>query len=378
MGKVDASGRSAQADAGRRKILFVLPSLRGGGTERVMTILLRHLDRSRFEPHLALLDKAGPYLAEIPADVPVDDLKVSRVRYALPRILRVVRRLRPHAVLSALCELNLAAAFAKPFFPRGVRLYLQEVTSLSAHLAEGGKDTRVMRWVYRRLYSRADRIICKADYILDDLARHFCISPDKMIRIYNPLDIFGIRKQAEECPNPLEGDGPHLVAAGRLARVKGFDVLIDALARVRKTIPARLTLLGDGALEMDLKNQANRVGLAGAVRFAGFQKNPYPYLKHADLFVLSSRYEGLPAVILEAMALGTPAVAVDCPGGVREILKDCKPGWLVPQSDAEALARGIIAALQSRAEDLSGKQNLERALDKFRLERIMKQYEDLL
>jgi glycosyltransferase involved in cell wall biosynthesis len=350
----------------------------GGGAERVIMILLRHLDRSRFEPHLALLKKAGPYLGEIPADVPLHDLKASRVRYALPEIVRLVRELRPATVVTALSELNLAAAIIRPFFPRGVRLYLQEVTSLSAYLGEDGKDTRTMRWLHRRLYSRADKIICVSEYARRDLAEHFGIPRPKMTVIYNPVDRERVGRLADADENPFTTPGPHLVAVGRLVRVKGYDVLLDALARVRQTIPAQLTILGDGPLELDLKNQARRLGLADAVRFVGFQENPYSYFRHADLFVLSSRYEGLPLVVLEALSLGTPVVATDCPGGIREIIAEFGEEWLVPPSNAGALAEGIVSALQPGARKASFEDKLENTLEKFRLQRILKQYEDLL
>jgi glycosyltransferase involved in cell wall biosynthesis len=378
MGQADVSERIRHPETQRRRVLFILPSLRGGGTERVITILLRHLDRGRFEPHLALLEKAGPFLDEVPADVPIHDLNVSRVRYAFPSILEVVWELRPDTVLSSLCELNLAVAFVKPFFPPGTRLLLQEATSLSSYLAEKGEDTGLMRWLYRRLYSRATKIICKADYVLDDLARHFGIPRDKMLRIYNPVDVARITQLAESGANPFPTNGPHLVAAGRLVNVKGFDVLLDALKLVRETIPVQLTILGEGPLESDLKARSTRLGLSDAVRFAGFQANPYAFYKHADLFVLSSRYEGMPSAILEALSLGTPVVATDCPGGVREIIAGSNMGLMVPSSNPRLLAEAIISAIESGKQKPSKTQELEALLEKFGVDRVMAQYEDLL
>ncbi len=344
-----------------------------------MVILLRHLDRSRFEPHLALLQKVGPYLNEVPQDVPIHELRASRMRYAFPAIIRVVWRLRPTAVLSTLREMNLAMIIAKPFLPRGLRLLVRETTPVSAHLADDSRYPRMWHWLYRRCYVRADKIICGADYNLNDLAENFGIPRQKLARIYNPLDVDRVRQLADTGESPFSATGPHIVTAGRLSKVKGYDVLLNAMALVRKTISsAELTILGQGPLEFDLKAQRDRLGLSEAVHFAGFQLNPYPYLKHADLFVLSSRYEGLPNVVLEALALGTPVVATDCPGGVREILAGSRMGSLVPVSDARLLADKMVSACNSGRAISPRAEALEGIFDKFRVERVTREYEDLL
>jgi glycosyltransferase involved in cell wall biosynthesis len=378
MEKVEASEITKPAETQRRRVLFVLPSLVGGGAERVMVVVLRHLDRSRFEPHLAVVNKKGPYLSDIPEDVPIHDLGGGRVRYASPALLRLVWRLRPQAILSTLREVNLAVLVLKPLFPRGVKLIVREGIAVSADLDSGSQRQGFSRWLYRHYYAAADKIICVAEYVRKDLAEQFAIPLEKMVTIYSPADVQRIRELATANPNPYTGAGPHLVAAGRLSKQKGFDVLLDALALVRRTILAQLTILGEGPLEAELKAQAQKLGLLDSVCFAGFQTNPYPFFKHADLFVLSSRYEGLPVVLLEALSLGTPVVATDAPGGAGEILAGCSMGLLVPRSNAPALAQGIISALQSRAENPSSVDNLEGTLDKFRVERVMKQYEDLL
>ena len=200
----------------------------------------------------------------------------------------------------------------------------------------------------------------------------------KMVVIYNPMDVERVRRLADAGENPFADPGPHLVAVGRLWKQKGFDVLLDSLALIRNSLAAKLTIVGEGPLELELKAQSERLGLSGAVRFVGFQPNPYAYLKHADLFVLSSRYEGLPNVVLEALALGKPVVATDCPGGVREIIEGCRSGRLVPSDNPRLLAEAIVAALKSRNENSSTAHSLEKLLEKFGVERVTAQYEDLL
>jgi len=365
--------------APRQRILFILPTLGGGGLERAAVTLLRHLDRSRLEPHLALLAAVGPYLKDVPEDVPIHNLKTFRVRRSLPALVHVVRRLRPEVVLSTPREVNMAMGFVRPWLPKDLKLLVQEQCSATQELAEKSPYPRIWRWLYRTFYTRADTIICVADYLLNDLAEHYAVPRHKMVRIYNPVDIGGIRQQAHAGVNPYSGPGPHLVAAGRLAQQKGFDLLLEAMGLVRQAVPTvRLTLLGDGALEFELKQQCARLGLRESVHFVGFQPNPYPYFKHADLFVLSSRYEGLPVVVLEALACGTPVVAADCPGGTREILAGSEMGFLVPNANPLRLAKGIITACKEAGKNSSKAEGLEKLLNKFSIEEIVRSYDALL
>ncbi len=356
-----------------------MPTLGGGGAERVTVTLVQHLDRSRFEPHLALVEALGPYLKEVPADVPLYDLKAKRVRHALPGMIRLCWKLRPHAIHSAMCELNLATVLSRPFLPPGLRLLLREDSSPSAQNAQRRKHPRLWNWLYRHLYPRADRIICVGDHVLDDLAENFGIPRSKMARVYNPVDLDMTRRLAEAGVTPYCGKGPHLVAAGRLSKEKGFDVLLDAMPSVRAAISdADLTILGEGPLKPDLLAQRERLGLTETVHLAGFQPNPYPYFKHADLFVLPSRYEAFGLVVVEALAVGTPVVASDCPGAVREILGDCPNARLVRPSDPKALAETIVAAVNFARTELQPDQGLGSFLSRFDVKTVMRDYEELL
>ncbi len=363
----------------RRRVLFLMPTLGGGGAERVIVTLLRHLDRARFEPHLALVEAVGPYLEEVPADIPLHDLKAKRVRHAFPGIIRLSWKLRPHAIHSAMCELNLATVLSRPFLPPGLRLLIREDSLLSALNAQERHHPLVWNWLCRQLYARADKIICVGNYVLDDLANNFSIPRSKLARIYNPVDLDMARQQAEAGGNPYSGEGPHLVAAGRLSKEKGFDVLLDALPLARAAIShADLTILGEGPLKADLLAQRERLGLTRAVHLAGFQPNPYPYFKHADLFVLPSRFEGFGLVVMEALAVGTPVVASDCRGSVREILAGCPIARLVRPSDPKALAEGIISAFKTPNSELQSHGELDVFLSRFEVKRVMRDYEELL
>ena len=355
----------------RKKVLFLLPSLTGGGAERVFTTLLRHLDRARFEPHLALLQATGAYMEDIPKDVPIHDLKVSRVRYGLPAILRLVWRLRPKTILATMGHLNIALICAKPFFPRDTRLLVREAVIPSALFREENKNIRIWGWLYRHIYKHADKIVCLSDSMVADLVENFAIPREKLVRIYNPVDTGKVRELAQTGNNPFSGAGPNLVAAGRVCRQKGFDLLIHAMPAVLQRFPrAQLMILGEGPLEAELKEQSRNLGLQEKVILLGFQANPWLYLKHADAFILPSRYEGLPNVLLEALALGTRVVVSDCPGGIREIRDSVGSMAVVPPEDPSALAEAIISVCSSPAPVVE-------SLGRFDLQQVVSEYSNI-
>lgn len=333
---------------GRKRVLFLIPAFAGGvgGAERVIITLLRHLDHARFECHLGLVLEGNAFLDDIPAEVVVHRMRVTRMRYCLPAIVRLAWKVRPQTILSTVSYLNMMSVLARPCLPGNVRLLIREAVQPSAFIANDTKHPRLWDFVYRHLYRRADKIICLSDSMRQELAEHFLVPPEKLTRIYNPVDVAMVRRQSEGARTPYSGPGPHVVAMGRLQHQKAYDVLLHSFSIVLKAIPdARLAILGEGPLEAQLKEQAVALGLDHAVSFLGFQKNPWPYARHADLFVLASRFEGLPNAVLEVLALGTPVVATDCPGGIREIQKAAGQIVLVPPENPGALADAIVSML---------------------------------
>ncbi len=362
----------------RKRILFLVPAFaRGiGGAERVISTLLRHFDHSRFECHLALAQDGAAFLEEIPACVTLHQLRVSRMRYALPGIVRLARRLQPQTIMSTVAYLNAMLIAAKPFLPKSSRVILREATTPSAFIEKDTSHPRRWRWIYQHLYPRAEKIVCLSDSIVEEMASHFAIPRKKLVRIYNPVDVPMLRQLAAALPNPYQENGPHLVAAGRLRKEKGVDLLVDAMEEVLRRFPqAQLFLLGEGPDEPTLRAQAARLGIGTQVNFLGFQESPWAYLSNADLFVLPSRLEGMPNALLEALALGTPAVATDCSGAVREIRKAVGSVDLVPTEDAAGLAAGIISALSRPAGDRPKLQSA--ALDQFAPQHIATEYSKL-
>lgn len=359
----------------KKKVLFLIPSLTGGGAERVFTLLLRHLDRDRFEPQLAVLESGGTYTGDVPADVVIHDLAAPRVRYALPGLIRLIWKTRPDTIVSTLGHLNVAISLFRNLLPPSLRVIVREAIFVSSLLPELSKNRRTWSWLYRHSYKQADLIICLSDSMVEDMADNFGLSREKMVRIYNPVDVAKVNVEASREPNPLTGPGPHIVAAGRLNRQKGFDVLLNAMPKVLAALPgARLSILGEGELKGALEEQARGLQLTASVQLLGFKKNPWVFLKHADVFVLPSRYEGMPNVMLEAMALGTPVVATNCPGAVAEIHAMTGAVAMVPTEDAGALADAIIAACHvDKDRDASARQ-LQKLFD---VQRVVDEYSEV-
>lgn len=333
-----------------KTVLFLIPTLTGGGAERVIVTLLRHLDRQRFKLILAVVDcRQAVFREEVPNDVEFIDLGCTRVRQALPKIIGLIWRRRPDVVFSTLSHLNLALAMLRPLLPDKVRYLARETSLVSQNLATM-PWSRLWPLAYRFFYSTLDRVICQSEAMREDLVGNFKLPGHKAVVIRNPVDIERLRILAAEPPaEPFSSPAGsiRLVAAGRLSLEKGFDLLLDSLALLNDP-RFHLTVLGEGPLRGVLKAQMVALGLGRQVRFLGYQSNPYPYFAQADALVLSSRYEGLPNVVLEALACRTPVIAMPSIGGVKEILADCAGCLLAKEVSAPALAAVLASFIGAR------------------------------
>jgi glycosyltransferase involved in cell wall biosynthesis len=297
---------------------------------------------------LVLARAEGPYMEQIPSCVRLVDLKARRVLESVPALVKYLRSERPSGLLSVMFA-NIMAVWARSLSGIPQRLIINEQNTLSS-LVHNKND---LRWklypaLAARFYPGANSITAVSKYVADDLVAIAKIPPQRIQVVYNPVVTKDVRRKAEaplEHPWFQDGQPPVIVAVGRLTDQKAFDVLIRAFALLRKNRRAHLLILGEGENRRSLQSLIDELGLQKDVNLMGFVQNPYPYMARGWLFVLPSRWEGLPTVLIEALYLGAPVVATDCRGGSREILKDGQYGKLVPVDVPLLLAEAMQAAL---------------------------------
>jgi glycosyltransferase involved in cell wall biosynthesis len=335
-----------------RSLLVVSQSLGGGGAERVITILLRDLDRERFRPSLALFSREGAFLEGIPGDVPVFGLGEQssyNVFRTAARLSRVIRSARPSVILGVLNHPNLVTlAVCRAFF-RDIPVVIRAGDNLSLSLKKD-RGRHLKRFLHRCFYPHARRVIAVSCGVKDDLERRFGIPGDQIQVIYNPCEIDRIQRLAREQPDlPIDWSIPTVVVVGRLTEQKGFGYLLQAFTAVAQGRPCQLLILGEGEDRPALSRQATALGIADRILMPGFQANPFAYMARSHVFVLSSLWEGFPNVIVDAMACGIPVVSTDCPFGPSEIITHSVNGLLVPPADAGTLATAIKQVLMDQA-----------------------------
>jgi glycosyltransferase involved in cell wall biosynthesis len=288
----------------RPTVAFLLPDLAGGGAQRVMLTLLRHLDRSRFTPRLMVLGTIDTLLDTVAADVPLDRANASRVRQGLPWLVRQIRSVRPDIIVSTLGYTNLSLLAIKPLLPAQTRLVVREANTPDATIRQL-PGLVPARQLYRSLYPRAARVIAQTETIAVALTELAPGVASRLRLLPNPVDVAQLRARAST-PLREEGPGLRLVAAGRLTHQKGFDRLIHFMRRLSPG--TRLAIHGEGPDRASLEQQIKGHGLESRVRLTGFTPDLPAHLAGADALVMPSRWEGLPNVALEALAVGTPVV----------------------------------------------------------------------
>jgi glycosyltransferase involved in cell wall biosynthesis len=341
--------------SGRLRVLFFTSTLGGGGAEKHLLRIANHLDREKFDVSLAVVKPCGEFESSLSPDVRKYHLNrrgagstTVRMFQSIKPLRQVIRRERPGLIFSVIDLANLVNVTAGRGMAGRPKIVLGVQTPPS--IAYGHSRHPVSRLMLRlipRLYPKADQIIALSKGVAADLA---ALSPrmrERLTVIYNAgVEAEVLAGARESVPANELPDAPLVVACGRLKTVKGFSTLLDALALVRQFIPAHLWIVGEGEQRPFLEKKIERLGLQDCVRLVGFQQNPFKYMAAADLFVLSSLFEGFGNVIVEAMACGVPVVATDCPFGPGEIIADGENGLLVAPASATALADGILRVLR--------------------------------
>ncbi|WP_026278810.1 MULTISPECIES: glycosyltransferase [unclassified Thioalkalivibrio] len=322
------------------------------GVDRVVTNLVREFGHYSLEFDLLTLRGHGPYIDNLPPNVRRVPLRAAHRNTTLPALITYLLRHRPQALYTASHRLNRTALLARRLARPGMPVAIRMGMSISATLAEmkPSRARRLQRSM-QRWYPQADAVIAPSEGVGHDLNTLAGVPADRLHVIPNPIVTTDLINQAAA---PLEDpwlqdsrtqDIPVVLGAGSLELRKDFSSLIRAFAKLRQRRPLRLVILGEGRERTNLEQLARDLGVEQDLRLPGFQYNPYAWMARANVFALTSRREGSGAVLVEALACGTPCVATDCPSGPAEILDQGTLGPVIPIGDIEALAQALDTLL---------------------------------
>jgi glycosyltransferase involved in cell wall biosynthesis len=332
-----------------RTIALMLPRLNGGGAERMMLQLAGGLARLGYRVDLVVAVLKGPYIAELPANVRMVNLGLRRRPYRLALIPLVVYllRTRPAVLITALFEADMLALLAT--LPWRWLTPVVLTFRVDPGTQPGGHYRSWLHWeICRRVYPLAKGYIAVSEGVRQAHVFGMGLPSQRLITVYNPTlrpEINQLAAQPLDHPWFAAGQPPVILAVGRLEMQKRFDLLIRALAGVRRSREARLVILGQGPLLQDLKELAAELGVEEAVDFPGFDLNPFRYMRHAVVLALTSDQEGLPNVLIEALYCGLPVVSTDCPSGPKEVLQGGRWGQLVAPGDLAELVQALETTL---------------------------------
>jgi len=361
-----------------KKISFFIPSLCGGGAQRVFVNLANEFADRNFKVDLVLIKKEGPYLAEVSKNINIIELKSKRALFSLFPLIRYLKEINPSVLISSLEHANIIAVLAKILSRSKTKIIIRVASTLSFSL-KGTKNYK--RWLRKYgamiFYRLAEEVITNSKGSADDLARVLKIPRERIRVIYNPTVNAGIFEKAKKDINHKwlkDKKATVILGVGRLNESKDFSTLIRAFNILREKINAKLLILGEGEERKKLEILIKELSLENEVDMPGFADNPYAYMARSDVYVLSSRWEGLPNTLIEAMACGTPVVSTNCPSGPVEILEDGKYGKLVPVGDVEALAGAISEALNNPSKP----EILQERANYFSVDNLINEYLKLL
>ncbi len=359
-----------------RKLIFVLPTLGIGGGERVVTNIANHLDRSKYEVKILLIrDTRHSYVSSLKSDIQVYSLSFKgKMRFALIPLLKVLIKEKPQVVFMGMGDLNLMLSPFIYFF-RSYKWIARETNTVSKKV-----KSPILRFFYKLFYSNYDLIIAQCKGMKDDLVNQSKIAEEKIMVINNPLDTTAIKNKLEASSHYAFNEKVvNIVACGRLTYQKGFDLLLKEFSKIRNIENFHLTIVGAGYMD-DVENQegllmrlTSELGIQRYITFAGYQPNVYSILKKADYFILSSRYEGFPNVVLESLYCGIPVLANNYADDIQDMIKDGINGYIF------SFEQSNLSEVLDKAQKTHWDENVIRAsVREFEIEYVIKEYNCIL
>lgn len=325
------------------KILFFLPNLEGGGAERVSVNIINKLDKNQFDVSLALVKLEGEYLENLAEHVNVINLNSSRIAFSIFKLRKVIDEIDPEIVFSSLFTTNIILYFSILLRRSVPKLILRSPNSPELVL-KNNEMSLIVKKLLELAYQKANYVLAQTPEMKKEIVNYHHINKNKIIVFTNPLDTKYIDSQIKNIKNPFSEETINIVASGRLHKQKGFDILIKAFKEVyMKNNNFRLYVIGNDKGEKErLIKLINKLELNEYVKLLGFQKNPYRYYYYSDLYVLSSRWEGLPNTVLENLYLNKPIVSTRCIPYMEKLIDDDKNGFLIEIDDIQEMSRAIL------------------------------------
>jgi glycosyltransferase involved in cell wall biosynthesis len=334
-----------------QRIALLSPSLEGGGAERVLLNLAGGLVAEGIGVDVVLASATGVFLSQLPSEARVIDLKCSRIASSVLPLAGYLRKVRPDALLAFQDHTAVAAIVAATLSRSRTPIFPAVHSTWTKMLETGGPKEHILARIASIAYRHAAGVITVSEGAAAAIVSCLGVERSRVHVIYNPVvtgDLFSKAEAAVEHPWFNADQPPVILGIGRLTQAKDFETLVKSFARLRARCPARLMILGEGEGRPALEALVRKLDVSRDVALPGFVDNPYPYLRQASVFVLSSVWEGLPTVLIEALALGAPIVSTDCPSGPAEILSNGRHGTLIPVGDIEAMACAMHEAITTR------------------------------
>lgn len=335
---------------GNRLAVFLATSGHSG-VDRVMKNLIVEISGRGFSVDLLRIENHGPYLESAEKNIRVVDLGTAHVTSSFPKVVSYLRKEQPQALLADKDRVNRVALWANRLAGEQTKLAVRIGTTVTENLAKRGWLNRHLQYYsMRHFYSWANAVIVPSEGVAEDLASISRLPPERIKVLPSPVvtgELVELASKPIAHPWFNSEAPPIILAAGELCERKDFATLIRAFAKVRQQRPSKLVILGEGRQRAYLTALTRELGIESEVSLPGFVANPYAYMDKAALFTLSSRCEGSPVVLMEALAVGVPVVSTDCPSGPREILQGGRFGPLVPVADVDALAHAIVSTLDN-------------------------------
>jgi glycosyltransferase involved in cell wall biosynthesis len=356
-------------------ILFIMPYLNRGGAEGVVVNIANRLDRNQFRVSFLVFQKRGDLVSTLRDDIKLYSINSPTVLRGVLKTIKIIYRLNPDIVFSGISNLNLYLSASIPILKslkKEIKFVARQPSILSLNNRQE-KLPKVYEFLHKSIYKNYDLIICQSKFMREDLIKNYNFPPNRSVVINNPIDIDRIKELSLQNINyPFSKNKIRLISVGNLRYEKRFDLLLKTFALLDNRYT--LTIIGDGVKRVELEELAVKLNIENRVAFLGYQKNPYPYIKEADIYILTSEYEGFPNAILEANLLGLFSIGFKSIGGVTEIIKNGVNGYLVEFGNIKLLAKTIE---EIDVKNLN-REAISKSVERFSISKIITHYQECL